>query len=235
MVGVAYRGQIPLEDIAIQFEVAAASAEGRPRSGVRKTITVTGPLGEEHLVRLRRAADFCPVGQYFTKRVTTIEDHVELASIGSPVDGHEAPDPSMIENGLGQEVVLPPGPVRGRYLRDTREWGEESGRRILTQEGEVNVYLACEGLKRPHRWALLGGHTSESWGPRPADFASGALAASTALRRLVAPMRLAHEDLTVVIESAGHRGTGRADVQAAGPPGRDLRGPQVRSDVSVRS
>lgn len=227
MVGVAYRGNIPLEHIAIEFEVGASSGDRKLQNGVKKTITVTGPLTDEHLLRLKRASDFCPVGQHMTRRVTTIEDHVEFATGGTEAHPQDAPHPftvGSLPERNSAELIFPAGKVDSRYLRETREWGEDAGKRVLAQEGEVNVYFACDGQKRGHRWAVLGGHTSESWGPRPVDFPNGALAASTVetLRRLVAPEALGYDDLAVFIESEGHGGpasTGRAGAQLAAMAG----------------
>lgn len=64
---------------------------------------------------------------------------------------------------------------------------------------------------------MVGGHTSQGWGPPPANFAQAALAASTVetLRPLVAPARLGCRDLAVTIESEGHLAIGgRPGVQA---------------------
>ena len=82
-----------------------------------------------------------------------------------------------------------------------------------------------EGQNRPHRWAVLGGYTSQGWGPLPVDFLNGALAVSAVatLRRLVAPEPLAYDDLAVIIESEADGGTGRASMQLAAAEGGPLR------------
>lgn len=224
MVGVAYRGNIPLDHLDIEFEVGASSADDAPRTGVKKTITVTGDLTREHLVRLNRASDFCPRGQEWTKRVTTIEDHVDFATGGAAAYARDDPHPSAVGTLPDRDsaaLIFPPGRVHSRHLRETKEWGEDSGKRILAHEGEVNVYFSCEGQKRPHRWAVLGGHTSQGWGPSPVDFHNGALAASAVatLRRLVAPEPVAYDDLAVTIESEGHGGSGRANAQSTAAEG----------------
>jgi hypothetical protein len=44
VVGVAYRGQIPLQDIRIDFQVEAVAHPDASGFGVRKTVSLTGPL-----------------------------------------------------------------------------------------------------------------------------------------------------------------------------------------------
>ncbi len=223
MVGVAYRGHIPLDDIAIEFEVGASSGGGTPRIGVWKTITVRGELTDEHLVRLKRASEFCPVGQDFSKRISTFDDRVEFVAGGSERRKHNnAQPPTVGADRNSAALIFPPGKVRSRHLRQTQEWGEDGGKRILVHEGEVNVYFSYEGSNRPHRWAVLGGHTSQRWGPSPVDFHNGMLAVSVVatLRRLVAPEPVGYEDLAVIIETEAHGGTGRVNVQLAAAEGK---------------
>lgn len=76
VVGVAYRGQIPLQDIRVDFQVEAVARPDASGFGVRKTVTLKGPLSETEQLRLRRAAEYCPVGQIFTKAALAIEDQI---------------------------------------------------------------------------------------------------------------------------------------------------------------
>jgi hypothetical protein len=48
--------------------------------GVRKTVTLKGPLSETEQLRLRRAAEYCPVGQLLTKGALIIEDQVTYSA-----------------------------------------------------------------------------------------------------------------------------------------------------------
>ena len=82
MVGVAYRGQIPLQDIRVDFQVEAVTGPDARGFGVKKTVTLHGPLSDTQQLRLHRAAEYCPVGQLFTKGAMAIEDQV----IGSAED-----------------------------------------------------------------------------------------------------------------------------------------------------
>ena len=76
VVGVAYRGQIPLEDIRVDFQVEPLADSDVRGFGVQKTVTMSGPLSETQHLRLRRAAEYCPVGQLFTKGALVLEDQV---------------------------------------------------------------------------------------------------------------------------------------------------------------
>ncbi len=67
MVGVAYRGQIPLEDIKVDFEVEPVELPNAIGFAVREVVTLRGQLSETERLRLQRAAQYCPVGQSLTK------------------------------------------------------------------------------------------------------------------------------------------------------------------------
>jgi hypothetical protein len=175
VVGVAHRGQIPLQDIRVDFEVEAVARPDARGFAVRKTIALKGPLSETDQLRLRRAAEYCPVGQLFTKGALVLEDQVTCSAqsavpeaTGSAAQGVQPP--------LDALPTCPPGAVHGRYLVDTREY-TDSG--LLQHEGEVKLYLTCENRTRPGRWTLLAGHSSAGWMPPPVPLAYAALAAST--------------------------------------------------------
>ncbi len=169
----------------MDFQVEAVAARDGKGFGVRKTVTLKGPLSETEQLRLRRAAEYCPVGQLFTKGALAFEDQmVCTAESAAPQAG--VPSAPFLQPSLDTAPTLPPGAVHGRYLVDTKEY-DESG--ALRHEGEVKLYLTCENLTRPGRWTLLAGHSSEGWMPPPVPLAYAALAASmvTTLRQFVSP------------------------------------------------
>jgi len=185
VVGVAYRGHIPLQDIRVDFQVEPIAHPPVPGFGVRKTLTLSGPLSDTEQRRLYRAAEYCPVGQLFTKGALGIEDQVECRAEGAaavmPI--LSAPELQLSRN---PPPTCAPGTVHGRYLVETKEYGSHG---VLQHEGEVKVYMTCANLTRPGRWTLLAGHSSEGWMPPPVPLAYAAYAASTVttLRRCVAP------------------------------------------------
>ena len=174
LVGVAYRGGIPLEDIAVDFVVEPTDAATGPGFGVRETVRLHGKLSETERVRLERAARFCPVGQALTKGSMQFEDVVEWSNgeilALSPEDG----DDGLRTGGL---PAITPGTVQARYLLDTQEY-DAAGK--MTDEGEAKIYLCAENLTRASRWTLLAGHSSQGWVPPPFPTAQAAWAASTA-------------------------------------------------------
>jgi uncharacterized OsmC-like protein len=175
VVGVAHRGQIPLQDIRVDFQVEAVAGADARGFGVRKTVALKGPLSETEQLRLRRAAEYCPVGQLFTKGALAIEDQVTCsAQNAEPEAALSAAE--VLQPPLDTLPTCAPGAVHGLYLVDTREYGASG---VLQQEGEVKLYLTCENLTRPGRWTLLAGHSSAGWMPPPVPLAYAALAAST--------------------------------------------------------
>ncbi|MGH8057114.1 MAG: OsmC family protein [Candidatus Entotheonellia bacterium] len=175
VVGVAYRGQIPLQDIRVDFQVEAVAHPDASGFGVRKTVTLKGSLSEMEQLRLRRAAEYCPVGQLFTKGALALEDQVaynaDSAAPEAAVSLAQALQPPP-----ATPLIFAPGAVQGRYLADTQEYADSG---MLQHEGEVKLYLTCENLTRPGRWTLLAGHSSAGWMPPPVPLAYAALAAST--------------------------------------------------------
>jgi hypothetical protein len=174
VVGVAYRGQIPLEDIHVDFQVEVSAPSNARGFGLRKTVTLTGPLSETEQLRLRRAADYCPVGQLFTKGALVLEDQVTYSAENAAPEAitlsAQVPQPSS-----DLPPTLTPGAVHGRYLADTKGYTDGG---MLQHEGEVKLYLTCENLTRPGCWTLLAGHSSAGWMPPPVPLAYAALAAS---------------------------------------------------------
>ena len=175
MVGVAHRGQIPLQDIRVDFQVEPVASADARGFGVRKTVTLHGALSETEQRRLHRAAEYCPVGQLLTKGALVIEDQVECCAEGA-VPEMAVPSARVLQPSLPTTLACAPGAVHGRYLVETKEY-DDSG--VLRHEGEVKIYMTCANRTRPGRWTLLAGHSAEGWVPPPIPLAYAALAAST--------------------------------------------------------
>jgi hypothetical protein len=135
VVGVAYRGQIPLQDIRVDFQVEAVARPDARGFGVRKTVVLKGSLSETEQLRLRRAAEYCPVGQLFTKGALAIEDQVTCsAQSTAPEDAVSAAQ--VLQPPLDTLPTCAPGAVHGRYLTDTREYADSGG--LQQEEGAGN-------------------------------------------------------------------------------------------------
>lgn len=173
LVGVAYRGGIPLEDIAVDFAVEPTDAAAGPGFGVRETVRLHGNLSETERVRLERAARFCPVGQALTKGSMQFEDVVEWSNGEAVSLSPEDTDAGLLTGGL---PTIAPGTVQARYLLDTQEY-DADGR--MADEGEAKIYLCAENPTRVSLWTLLAGHSSQGWVPPPFPTAQAAWAAST--------------------------------------------------------
>jgi uncharacterized OsmC-like protein len=214
VVGVAYRGQIPLQDIRVDFQVEAVAHPDARGFGVRKTVTLKGPLSETQQLRLRRAAEYCPVGQIFTKGALAIEDQVVYSAESAALEA-AATSAQVLQPAAAIPPTLAPGAVRSRYLADTKEYADSG---VLQHEGEVKIYLTCENLTRPGRWTLLAGHSSEGWMPPPVPLAYAALAASTVatLRQCISPAAWPPEGFHVEIapHGAGNREQAQANAAA---------------------
>lgn len=175
VVGVAHRGHIPLQDIRVDFQIEATGRPEAQACGVRKTVALRGPLSDTEQLRLRRASEYCPVGQLFTKGALTIEDQVIYGAQGAALEG-AVQAAEVLQPPPDTLPTCPAGAVSGRYLLDTQEYADNG---VLQHEGEVKLYLTCDNLTRPGRWTLLAGHSSAGWMPPPVPLAYAALAAST--------------------------------------------------------
>ena len=174
VVGVAYRGGIPLEDIEVDFEVEPVERAGSIGFGVRELVTLKGNLTEGQRVRLQRASRYCPVGQALTKASMVIEDEVQWRS------GEITALPSAAGNLPALEGDLPviqPGTVHGSYLLDTKEYDSDGA---MQHEGEAKVYIDTRNLTHTSRWTVLAGHSSPGLVPPPFPSAQAGWAASTA-------------------------------------------------------
>jgi uncharacterized OsmC-like protein len=214
VVGVAHHGQIPLQDIRVDFQVEVVGHPEARGFGVRKTVSLKGPLSETEQLRLRRAAEYCPVGQLFTKGALAIEDQVtcntENAAPEAAVSAAQ-----VLQAPLDTFSTCVPGAVHGRYLVDTQEYAESG---VLQHEGEVKLYLTCDNLTRPGRWTLLAGHSSAGWMPPPVPLAYAALAASTVttLRQFVSreAWPLAGFHVEMIPQGTGNRNQSQAAAAA---------------------
>ncbi len=211
VVGVAYRGQIALEDIQVDFEVEPVELPQSIGFGVREVVTLKGQISETERVRLQRAAQYCPVGQALTKGSMEIEDEVQWSSGEATV---ASPAPEGLQPLEGDLPALLPGSVHGRYLLDTKEYDEDGG---MEHEGEVKIYAVSENLTRTSRWIFLAGHSSSGWVPPPFPLAQAAWAASTAatLNRLLPQESQAGAGLEVELAMAARGGRGQSQGNAA--------------------
>lgn len=173
LVGVAYRGDISLEDIKVEFKVEPIELPNAIGFGVREQVTLKGRISEAERVRLERASQYCPVGQALTKGSMEIEDEVRWSS-GETISA--SPDPKALQPLEGDLPPIPVGTVTGRYLLDTKEY-DETG--TMVHEGEAKVTVKCENLTHTSRWIVLAGHSSKGLVPGPFPLAHGAWAAST--------------------------------------------------------
>jgi hypothetical protein len=173
LVGVAYRGNIALEDIAVDFEVEPTFANDDIGFGVRESVTLYGKISESERVRLERASGHCPVGQALTKGSIQVEDEFRW-STGETVS---ASPPSEDLHPLdGDLPAIPFGTVHAKYLLDTKEHDETGA---MTHEGEAKVTVRCANLTRSSGWIILGGHSFQGWVPGPFPLAHAGWAAST--------------------------------------------------------
>lgn len=172
--GVAYRGNIALDDIKVDFEVEPIGPPNAIGFGVKETVTLIGKISEQERVRLERASNYCPVGQALTKGSMQVEDQVLWAS-GELLTA--SPTPEGLKALEGNLPAIPPGTVHAQYLLDTKELDESGG---MVHEGEAKVTVRCDNLTRSSGWIVLGGHSTPGWVPGPFPLAHGGWAASTA-------------------------------------------------------
>ena len=209
VVGVAYRGNIALEDIKVDFEVEPIELPNAIGFGVRELVTLKGRISESERVRLQRASQYCPVGQALNKGSMEINDEVRWSS-GEVTAA--SPAPETLQPLEGALPAIPSGTVHGRFLLDTKEYDETGA---MVHEGEAKVAVRCENLTRSSGWTLLGGHSSDGWVPPPFPLAHGAWAASTAstLSRLLYHGTEDADGLSVelVMAAGGNRGQSQSN------------------------
>ena len=174
-VGVAYRGNVPLDDIDVTLQVEATDGADRPGFGVREFVALAGDFSDAHLARLRRAVGYCPVSQMFTKGALVVADDV----VADDVVARPRADTATIAAAIPAADIswnIAPTVVKGQYLSDTKEYRDDR----LSDEGEVKLYVSSDNPAATGRWMLLCGHTSTPWMPHPVPLALAGLAASTA-------------------------------------------------------
>ena len=223
VVGVAYRGGIPLEDIEVDFEVEPVEREGGIGFGVREKVTLKGNISEAERVRLQRASRYCPVGQALTRGSMVIEDEVQWRS------GEITAVPTRSVNLPALEGNLPvirPGTVHASYLLDTKEYDEEGK---MEHEGEAKVYVITGNATHTSRWTVLGGHSSPGLVPPPFPTAQAGWAASTAttLSRLL-PLDDDHDARDLQVEIGLNMSGGRDMAQGSAAEGRVVHRNAVR-------
>ena len=226
MVGVAYRGSIPLEDIEVDFEVEPVERPGSIGFGVRELVTLKGNLSEGDRVRLQRASRYCPVGQALTKGSMVIEDEVqwrsgEITALSS--------NPANLPTLEGTLPVIRPGTVHASYLLDTKEYGDDG---VMLHEGEAKVYVTTENLTHISRWTLMAGHSSPGLIPPPFPSAQAGWAASTAttLSRLL-PLSEEEDPRDIQVEIGVTISGGRDSAQGSAAEGRVVHRNAVRRIV----
>ncbi len=173
LVGVAYRGKIPLENIDVEFQVEPLEGGSGMGFGVREVVTLRGNLSESERVRLERASNFCPVGQAMSKGSMQTEDEIRWSS-GETVTA------SPVSEGLptldGSVAAITAGTVSGMYLIETKEHDETGA---MTHEGESKVSIKFENLTRTSSSIVLGGHSTAGLVPGPFPLAHSGWASST--------------------------------------------------------
>ena len=215
VVGVAYRGGIPLEDIEVDFEVEPVERAGGIGFGVKERVTLKGNISEAERVRLQRASRYCPVGQALTKGSMVIEDEVQWRS------GEITAIPEAVNNLPTLDGTLPsirPGTVHASYLLDTKEY---DGQGEMVHEGEAKVYVITENATHMSRWTILAGHSGPGLVPPPFPTAQAAWGASTVatLSRLL-PLTGEHDVRDLQVEIGVNMTGGRRRF-----PGQRRRGP----------
>ena len=226
MVGVAYRGGIPLEDIEVDFEVEPVERPGSIGFGVRELVTLKGNLSEGERVRLQRASRYCPVGQALTKGSMVIEDEVQWRSGEVTAIASTPGNLPALEGAL---PVIQPGTVHATYLLDTKEYDDDGA---MLHEGEAKIYIDTRNLTHTSRWTVMAGHSSPGLIPPPFPSAQAAWAASTAttLSHLL-PLSEEQDSRDIQVEIGVTISGGRDSAQGSAAEGRVVHRNAVRRVV----
>ena len=110
MVSVAYRGNIALEDVAVDFELEPTCSNDGVGFGVRESVTLYGEIPESERVPLGLASGHCPVGQALTKGSIQVDGEFRW-STGETVSATTS---------SGDLPAILFGTVHAKYLRDTK-------------------------------------------------------------------------------------------------------------------
>jgi hypothetical protein len=204
-VGVAYRGNVSLDDIGVMLQVEAKDDAAGPGFGVRESVRLQGAFSEADLARMHRAISYCPVSQLFTKGALETVDEVVSASA--------LPAADLVDRPAEVAWEVTPTSVEAHYLPDTKEYVD--GR--MSQEGEVKMYVTADGPATTGRWTLFSGHTSIPWMPHPVPLALAGFAASTlaTLQSLFGTAWAAQPNLRVEFGSPPSLGAKVAQASAA--------------------
>ncbi len=117
LVGVAYRGNIALEDVAVDFEAESTCSNDGVGSGVRESVTLYGKISESERVPLRLASGHCPVGQTLTKGSIQVDDEFRW-STGETVSATTSSEDLHPLDGDLPAILF--GTVHAKYLLDTK-------------------------------------------------------------------------------------------------------------------
>ena len=115
--GVAYRGNIALEDIAVDFEVELTFANDGVGFGVRESVTLYGKISESERVPLGLVSGHCPVGQALTKGSIQVDDEFRW-STGETVSATTSSEDLHPLDGDLPAILF--GTVHAKYLLDTK-------------------------------------------------------------------------------------------------------------------
>ena len=117
MVNVAYRGNIALEDVAVDFEEEPTCSNDGVGFGVRESVTLYGKISESERVPLGLVSGHCPVGQALTKGSIQVEDEFRW-STGETVSAATSSEDLHLKNGRETSILF--GTVHAKYLLDTK-------------------------------------------------------------------------------------------------------------------
>ena len=117
LVSVAYRGNIALEDVAVDFELEPTCSNDGVGFGVRESVTLYGEIPESERVPLGLASGHCPVGQALTKGSIQVEDEFRWRT-GETVSAATSSEDLHPLDGDLPAILF--GTVHAKYLRDTK-------------------------------------------------------------------------------------------------------------------
>ena len=117
LVGVAYRGNIALEDVAVDFEAEPTCSNDGVGFGVRESVTLYGKISESERVPLRLASGHCPVGQALTKGSIQVDDEFRWSTGETVSATTSSEDLHPLDGGLPAILF---GTVHAKYLLETK-------------------------------------------------------------------------------------------------------------------
>ena len=114
---VAYRGNIALEDVAVDFEEEPTCSNDGVGFGVRESVTLYGKISESERVPLGLVSGHCPVGQALTKSSIQVEDEFRWSTGETVSAATSSGDLHSSDGGLPAILF---GTVHAEYLLDTK-------------------------------------------------------------------------------------------------------------------